>query len=165
MTELTHHAYYLEGPTADYELYAAHFRPFWGQKYERFSIDEARRLIELAALKNFKDSVFLIVAASIPTESQQALLKLFEEPQPGTHFVLVVPHGSLLPTLRSRMMEYPARQIPVEKVLGSPPFGRPDHFLQESAASFLGASRKERSEHIVELLKDDEGVREKVREF
>ncbi len=148
---LTHQAYYIEGQTTDYDAYRALFKPLYGQKYDRFGIDEARRLIELASLKNYTDSVFLIVAPSITTEAQQALLKLFEEPQAGTTFVLVVPPGVLLPTLRSRMLEY------------KPPQGSPLETLV--AKQFFAAGGKERSDIIATLLKDDEGVRERVREF
>jgi hypothetical protein len=147
---MTHHAYYIEGPT-DYDRYAAHFSPLFGRKYERFGVEEARRLIELATLKNYKESTFLIVAASMTTEAQQALLKMFEEPQEGTRFVLVVPHGTLLLTLKSRMLEYPDK---FES-------GKSDG----AAEKFLSLPRKERSEEIAALLKDDENVRERVREF
>ncbi len=148
---LTHHAYYIECPTSDYDSYHALFKPFHGEKYERFGINDARRLIELASLKNFKDMVFLIVTPSITTEAQQALLKLFEEPQVGTTFVLVVPPGILLPTLKSRMLVYPALDRTAPK--------------DPTAVKFLKAPGKERSNIVAALLKDDEGARERVREF
>ena len=52
------------------------------------------------------------------SEAQQALLKLFEEPQAGVIFVFLLPHGSLLPTLRSRMLEYPEKLAPEESNSG-----------------------------------------------
>ncbi len=155
---LTHHAYYIEGPTTNYDAYHALFKPLYGQKYDRFGIDEARRLIEIASLKNYTDSVFLIVAPSMTTEAQQALLKLFEEPQAGTTFVLVVPPGVLLPTLRSRMLPYVGSEKFLRSVVTSTK-------SEEDVSRFLHSTPKERSDLIAKLLKDDEGARERVREF
>ncbi len=112
---MNHHAYYIEGPLSQFYDYKKIVKPFWACSFEQFGIDEARELIALAGLKNFNEAVFLVGAASITGEAQQALLKLFEEPQQGTVFVLVVPHGVLLSTLRSRMLEYPKIQVPDSK--------------------------------------------------
>jgi DNA polymerase III delta prime subunit len=149
---MTHHAYYIEGPLSQFVAFKEELKPFWASAFERFGIDEARELRTLASLKNFEDSTFLIAASSITTEAQQALLKLLEEPQARTTFVLLVPHGALLPTLRSRMLKWEGRPV-AQKVLGT------------QAASFLKSSGKARSEQIAELLKDEEGERERVREF
>src|SRR3989344_8617160 len=107
----THHAYYIEGSAGEFEEYKKLIPHFVAQKYERFGIDEARALTQLASLKNISgEAVFLLALGSITSEAQQALLKLFEEPQLGTVFILVVPHGILVATLRSRMLEYPKIQ-------------------------------------------------------
>jgi DNA polymerase III delta prime subunit len=148
----THHAYYIEGSLSSFGEYKSALKPFWANTFERFGIDEARALISLAALKNFDTAVFLIGATSITSEAQQALLKLFEEPQQGTTFVLLLPHGVLLPTLKSRMQEFPQE-------LG----GQPSNATQ--AAAFIRASGKERSDYIAKMLKEDEGVRERVRDL
>lgn len=146
---MQHHAYYIEGAQADFEDLKVELKPFYTWQFERFGIDEARELIALSSFKNIDTSLFLIGAASITTEAQQALLKLFEEPQKGVVFVLLIPHGTLLPTLKSRMLPYEKQQL-VQK---------------SSATPFLTASSKERSEIIAKLLKDEEGVRERVRDF
>ncbi len=170
-----HHAYYIEGPLSAFEAYKEKIRPFYAREYERFGIDEARELQGIATLKNYAGGVFLLGIASLTSEAQQAMLKLFEEPQEGTQFVLLVPHGMLLPTLRSRMLEYPVRldtaqHLAQKKVLGSPASSLkgsrgPDYFSGQGAASFLKLSGKDRSDFIAKLLKDDEGVRERVRDF
>ncbi len=113
-------------------------KPLVAEMHERFGVDEARKLIERASLKNFVNTTFLIAAASMTTEAQQALLKLFEEPQPGTTFILLVPHGIVLPTLRSRMLEYPEKLKPAA-----------NHRVSKS--------------DIAALLKEDD--KERVREF
>ena len=151
MAVLMHHAYYIEGSLSEFDAYKAALKPFWANTFERFGIDESRQLIALASLKNFGDAVFLIGAASITSEAQQALLKLFEEPQKGTTFVLLVPHGVLLPTLKSRMLEYPKYQVSGIKY--------------QSSINFLKLNQKERSDFITKLLKDEEGTKERVRDF
>ena len=102
-----HHAYYIEGSLSQFDEYKAHLRPFWAREYERFGVDEARELIALASLKNFAAATFFAGASSITSEAQQALLKLLEEPQEGTTFIFLVPHGALIATLKSRMLLYP----------------------------------------------------------
>lgn len=177
---MNHHAYYIEGPLSQFAEYSGALKPFWAKKFERFGIDEARELITFASLKNIGETVFFIGAVSITTEAQQALLKLFEEPQEGTVFILLLPHGALLPTLRSRILEYPREKsgLAVQKVLGGPPFAKakvaPDIFVQQApiflkaqqlAASFLASSQKSRSEMIAKLLKDENDTKERAREF
>lgn len=120
--------------------------------YEKFGIEEARELVRLAQLKNISGrALFVVATASMTTDAQQALLKLFEEPQEGTVFVLLTPHGSIIPTLRSRFLAYPGDIQGEEKDI--------------EVKKFLGASIAARSAEITKLLKDEEGVRERVREF
>jgi len=164
---MTHHAYYIEGPQAQFGAYKEHLKPLHSRVYEKFGIDEARELTNLAALKNYKESVFLLAIAAITSEAQQALLKLFEEPQAGTTFVLLLPHGVLLPTLRSRMLAYSEKvEFSVQKVLGSPVSRKsalgPDYFARKIPL-FLKSSNKERGDFIAKLLKEED--REKVRDF
>lgn len=161
---MDHHAYYIEGGMSQYSAYKEHLKPFWTKEFERFGVDEARALIQLASLKNIGRTVFFIAAASITNEAQQALLKLFEEPQQGTTFVFLVSHGALIATLRSRMLAFPVRlPLASQKVLGSTS-SQPDYFVRQAGA-FLKFSYKERSEEVAALLKDEEGARERVREF
>ncbi len=154
---MDHHAYYIEAPLSTFEAYKAHLHPMYAKEHERFGIEEARALITLASLKNFASlknydsAVFLLGIASLTSEAQQAMLKLFEEPQEGTQFVLLMPHGTLLATLRSRMLEY------AEKL---------DEFVDtKDAKKFLSLAGKDRSDFITKLLKDDEGTKERVRDF
>lgn len=160
--DLTHHAYYLEGPTELLPAVEAQTRAALGfaknspdvhvQAYEKFGIEESRALIAKAALKATEGKALYIVAtASIQSEAQQALLKLLEEPSPGTVFILLVPHGSLLPTVRSRCLPFP--------------FDGEASTSNKEAKAFLKASPKERSEQIAEMLEEEEGTRERVREF
>lgn len=159
-----HHAYLYEGNLTILPKLASHARKLIGvetrgkdpdvhmMQFEKFGIDDARSLRVTASLRSVTGHViFIIGAAAMTTEAQQALLKLFEEPQEGTVFVLLVPKGSILPTLRSRFMEYPAK-------------------LDSDASAtevkkFMAAPYKTRSAEITKLLKDEEGVRERARDF
>ena len=156
---MQHHAYYIEGSLSQFDAYKAELKPFWASAFERFGIDESRELIALSSLKNFNEAVFLIGAASITGEAQQALLKLFEEPQKGTTFVLLVPHGALLPTLKSRMLEY--KQLTKD----GPLLSEGPSFVMQEAGKFLKMGGKERSDFIAKMLKDEEGTKERVRDF
>ncbi len=73
--------------------------------YAHFGIDEARELRERAQMRSFSARrVFVVSAATITSEAQNALLKTFEEPPADALFVLLVPAPhTLLPTLLSRM--------------------------------------------------------------
>jgi hypothetical protein len=123
------------------------------RQWEKFGIDDAIALRQSATLKNLSGrGLFVIGISSITTEAQQSLLKLFEEPQQGIIFVLLLPHGTVLPTLRSRMLVYPGKI-------------KTDAVSTTRAKKFLGASTKTRSLQIGELLKDEEDQRERVRGF
>jgi len=122
--------------------------------FEKFGVDESRDLRALASLKSAAGkSLFILYIASATSEAQQALLKLCEEPPLGMIIVLLMPHGMLFATLRSRFMTYPAILT-----------GEENTYLPQ-ATTFLKATYKKRSEIIAELLEDEEETREKVRAF
>lgn len=163
MNPMLHHAYSYEGPQSVLDGLVKDAKARFGfplehdpdvhvRSFERFGIDESRWLTDTASLKSSSGrALFIIGTPSITSEAQQALLKLFEEPQAGITFVVLLPHGSLLPTLRSRMLPYP-------------------EMLEEEgsaaeAKKFLRLSGKERSEYLTKMLKDDEGLKERVRDF
>lgn len=76
------------------------------REYDRMSISDARVLKNEVLFKPLETAcrVFVITTASILPEAQNALLKLFEEPNNHTRFYLIVPREDMLiPTLRSRL--------------------------------------------------------------
>jgi hypothetical protein len=188
---MQHHAYIYEGSQDLLGELADNARVYFGfeasppaggnpdvhiEQWEKFGIDDSQKLKETAGLRSVSGrELFVLGIASITSEAQQALLKLFEEPQEGSIFVLLMPHGTLLPTLRSRIMKYPEKlqieklKLPVQKVLGSPvsrlarPLG-PDSFAQQ-ASVFLSSTQKDRSDWIIKFLKDEDSQKERVREF
>jgi DNA polymerase III delta prime subunit len=123
-------------------------------RYGLFSVEDARRVCELAAGAPFagEHKVILIAANRAYHEAQNALLKLFEEPPPGTYLFFILPSlGSLLPTLRSRV-----------QVLNTH-VGRTTSYIPEGAAEeFMKASKEKRSAIIKKLTsgKDEEERRE-----
>jgi DNA polymerase III delta prime subunit len=89
---------------------------------ETFGVDESRALYDWSIRKPFAGGksdgrkVAVISAISITTEAQNALLKLFEEPAPHTHFFLMVPSSRmLLSTLLSRVQILQSAELPVGK--------------------------------------------------
>lgn len=161
-----HHAYVYEGPAALLQPLAEDACTRFGftagsnpdvhvESWEKFGIDESRTLVMQTSLRSVGGrALFVLGIMSITSEAQQALLKLFEEPGEGVMFVVLVPHGTLLPTLRSRFLDYP------EKVL------RLNLDIKMEAAEFLNWPYAKRSAWVTAFLKgDDDGVREKVRVF
>jgi hypothetical protein len=158
-----HHAYVCEGPQSALDALAQDARERFGfagehspdahvRGFEKFGIDESRWLIETGALRaSGGRALFVLGLASVTSEAQQALLKLLEEPQEGSVYVVLAPHGTLLPTVRSRMLAYPAR-------IGA-------DASADDARKFLALGGKERSDFIAKLLKNDEGAKERVRDF
>lgn len=73
--------------------------------YERMSIADVRTLIYEAGLRPVvrEYRTFVLIVDSVLHEAQNALLKLFEEPNAHTLFFFIIPREDiLLPTLRSR---------------------------------------------------------------
>lgn len=69
-----------------------------------FGIDEARILKQRAEAKAFGNKKFFVIYSPLITgEAQNALLKVFEEPNRDTHFIIVSSKNLLLPTLLSRL--------------------------------------------------------------
>lgn len=110
---MTHHAYLL---IAERDSGIAHARELFGVSsdthpdvqvlsYELFGIDDARALKEHAFQRPVAGDrrVFIVTCTSLSHETQNALLKLFEEPPQTAAFALVLSREDLiLPTLRSR---------------------------------------------------------------
>lgn len=80
---------------------------FYSARHDVFGIKESRDLAARAAGKSFAGGkrYYIISAESFTVEAQNALLKLFEEPTPATHFFIIISYSErLLPTLRSRLV-------------------------------------------------------------
>jgi len=105
-----HHAYLVNGavePLVKYLGEDASGYDFWRGEFATFGIDESRDIKERAGRKAAHagaKKIFIISAHSFTIEAQNALLKLFEDPAPDTHFFILTKSAEyLLPTLRSRL--------------------------------------------------------------
>ncbi len=121
-------------------------------RYGLFSVADARRVADTAAGAPFagETKVVIIAASRAYHEAQNALLKLFEEPPPGTYLFLILPSlGGLLPTLRSRVQTLHV--------------GRTTSYIPEAAEKFLKATHEKRSAMIKRLTSgtDEEERRER----
>ena len=110
-----HHAYFVEG--GDFEYVARELKKigfeykanpdFWRLETENFSIEEARILKDLQSQRPIAGDkrIFVIETFAMTAESQNALLKVFEEPTEGAIVIIIAPSAHiLLSTLRSRMV-------------------------------------------------------------
>lgn len=79
--------------------------------FELFSVEDARKLISIASTSGAGGNKVIIVSlARFFHESQNALLKILEEPPAGTTIILCVPSdGIFIPTLRSRLLPVPVQ--------------------------------------------------------
>ena len=113
-----HHAYFIEGERSEVlpELFSfiekqvkiptKAYPDFYHREYENFGIGDSRELKQHASRKAVAGDkkIFVLAFNTITHEAQNALLKLFEEPTPGTHFFIVsLNTDTILPTLKSRM--------------------------------------------------------------
>ena len=104
-----------------------------------FPKEDVQRIITLASQAPVQGDRKMIVLAAgrLFYQTQNALLKLFEEPTESTTLVLVVPaHGILLPTMRSRLIELPLD--------GS--------VIAEEAHTFMAASAEDRMKLVTKLV-------------
>ena len=82
--------------------------------YLRMGVADARTLVEQAILRPVASDcrVFIVSAKTILPDAQNALLKLFEEPNAHSIFFLIIPSEDLLlPTLRSRLFAYAQKDL------------------------------------------------------
>ena len=187
-----HHAYFLEGSREAGLKFVNKFceeklcvktvgnPDFWRVDFETFTIDDARHLKDLQEKKPIqeKSRVFVLSLTFIASEAQNALLKTFEEPTPGTYFFIIASTSAfLLSTLRSRLfieklgIVESGATIDAEKFLKSPPSKRlsmiqplfKEGTEKAQALAFLTdvevalhemlAKNKESAESLAELLK------------
>ena len=117
--------------------------------YTTLAIDDARLLAESQARKGFGKEknnapgkkIFVISLDTITHEAQNALLKIFEEPTPGTHFFILASQNTFLPTFLSRLqvVEFERAQ---------------ERTLESGEESILGKSLSERLAFVTKLATD-----------
>lgn len=115
--------------------------------FNRLGIDDARHLKEATSSRPVIHGlrIFIVHINTATIEAQNALLKLFEEPQLTTRFYVVVPRrDTFIPTLLSRFMieeaEFVAAELPI------------------AVTTFLSLSQADRLEEIKTRTKNKDMV-------
>jgi DNA polymerase III delta prime subunit len=147
-----HHAYVLEGDTESAYKNVCEFcetdlnfetkaNPhFIYEAYDKFLVDDARRLKELQMnkTKEGQKKIFVISFNFITTEAQNSLLKVLEEPTKGTHFFILTPSSHIfLDTIKSRVSI----------------FSSANNF-ENNSVDFLSMNMSERLKFTAKLVKD-----------
>lgn len=120
---------------------------FYFREFDNFGINDGRALQILASRKAVTEykKIFVISFNSINHESQNALLKLFEEPTDNTHFFIVTSFADiLLPTLRSRLLTVRRHIVGTSEAIFS--------------KKFLDSSKQERLTLLGEIIEDKDKV-------
>jgi len=116
---------------------------FWHGEFNVLKIADSREINEAHVSKPVKHDrkVFIISANFITKDAQNSLLKIFEEPQAGTTFFLILPPGAdLLGTLKSRIIFGKGEGVGADDVL--------------SVEEFLGAKVGKRLQIVTKITKD-----------
>ena len=152
-----HHAYLVEGEHKEIFPLLVDFLKkqklisVTGDIYQKFSetftIDFSR-LIKSHQIEKSPHKFFILGANFFTREAANSLLKVLEEPAPGTHFFLVTPNPHLLPeTLKSRLH---ILSLENKKEINS--------LVLQDAKKFLAAGSGQRIKIIEEFLKKFEGL-------
>lgn len=118
----------------------------WVRKYSIFTIGDSHDLKKFHQTKAIgSNKIALILLDSITAEAQQSLLKVIEEPYPGTIIFFIVPNTNLLlPTVLSRVEILELDSIKNNLILEN-----------EEVRNFLGLSISERLLLLEEWRKKD----------
>lgn len=114
--EKLHHTYIIVGPsgaareaTVEFlrEAFSlSHAYPdLWMKEYESVGVDDVAEIADVHLRKPLGNNKKFIIfeTAQITQPAQNSLLKMLEEPAPGTHFFIIMPSAvMLLPTVLSR---------------------------------------------------------------
>jgi hypothetical protein len=151
-----HHAYFIEGEkTSALASLEAFLKDAFGisrqghpdvhySEYDSFGIDESRSLQEMQSMRPVMGDkkIFILVTGAITSEAQNSLLKVFEEPTPGTHFFVIASSARLLlPTLKSRMVVVRHESAP-------------NDMGQAGAQAFMEMSYKDRLAFVATMIEE-----------
>lgn len=117
--KLEHHAYLLGGAgrlnledlkniLAEKFSFDVKNSDLFAKSFETFGIEDSRALKEMQSRKgNFgEQKIFILKINFFTKEAQNALLKVFEEPTPDSHFFISINSTeTILPTLKSRLFD------------------------------------------------------------
>ncbi len=153
-----HHAYFIEGERASaLAALEAFLKEAFGlsrhghpdvhyAEHESLGIDESRELQAMQSMRPVMGDrkVFILSVGGMTGEAQNSLLKVFEEPTPGTHFfVIASSRRMLLPTLASRMIV-----VSHESAKGR------EAGMAQGSKEFIRMSPKDRLAFVAKIVED-----------
>lgn len=174
-----HHAYFIEGEKdsvlkeiekflekQDFDTKAN--PDYLVLEYENLSVEDARNLREMhtgAAVQKDGKRVSVITFGSATIEAQNALLKMFEEPNPTSRFFIIAPSlNILIPTLKSRFeIQRPSVNLVNRRSAGKEnksEIGELELEIEATPEKFLSMSFGERTKAIKKIL--DKYSKEKI---
>ena len=161
-----HHAYFLLGGKEEKDFFVTYVAEGLGFVVEGnpdfsvletlvFGIEEARRLSEWVIMKPFKGErkIKIIITNNITSESQNALLKVLEEPNSGSYIFFVIPSvGSLYKTLLSRVVVVSGLKEELKKDKNTDSLS--EEFLSQTVAGRINLIQKLQKNDNKEVMKN-----------
>ncbi len=149
--EKLHHAYLVNGDNAknkeEVESFIVNNFPederedIMNFDFHNFGIDKAREINNLQNRNSSKKRFFIITSNSVTVETQNSLLKMFEEPAVGNYFFWILPDDSkILDTIKSRVVTIKAK-VDLDE-------------YRKEVEEFIKSDYKEREKYIEKYLGD-----------
>jgi len=115
-------------------------KELFNYKYKNLLIDDVRAIQARVSQTSVSGQLVIIEADALVLASQNALLKMLEEPQEGTTFVLILPVGSYV----------------IDTVLSRVQVHNPKLELDFNPGEFLAMTYKEREDFLKSFVNDDD---------
>ncbi len=128
------------------------FEIFWFQK-EKILLDDVKIISDEVFISTGSEKYIIIETNEIATITQNALLKMFEEPPSNVYFLIIVPSKSiLLSTIRSR---FPIFELKNREEFNSPvPIPKLENFRLQDLKAFLKDISKINHEVAIKIIEE-----------
>ena len=128
------------------------FEIFWFQK-EKILLDDVKIISDEIFISTGSEKYIIIETNEIATITQNALLKMFEEPPSNVYFLIIVPSKSiLLSTIRSR---FPIFELKNREEFNSPvPIPKLENFRLQDLKAFLKDVSKINHEVAIKIIEE-----------
>ena len=128
------------------------FEIFWFQK-EKILLDDVKIISDEVFISTGSEKYIIIETNEIATITQNALLKMFEEPPSNVYFLIIVPSKSiLLSTIRSR---FPIFELKNREEFNSPvPIPKLEDFRLQDLKAFLKDISKINHDVAIKIIEE-----------
>ena len=128
------------------------FEIFWFQK-EKILLDDVKIISDEVFISTGSEKYIIIETNEIATITQNALLKMFEEPPCNVYFLIIVPSKSiLLSTIRSR---FPIFELKNREEFNSPvPIPKLENFRLQDLKAFLKDVSKINHDVAIKIIEE-----------